>query len=75
VNVGVYGNQYKRSLTENECELYYPITPKLAIIITKDKLIKDEILYINDLNVKNYNQKMRELSGGLLFSNNSLTLM
>jgi hypothetical protein len=60
-----------RKLTINEFEFYYPITPKLALLISlEDNLIGSQnILELGEINVQNYNIKMISQSGGIIFSN------
>jgi hypothetical protein len=60
-----------RKLEQNNFELYYPITPKLALIIGLkiNFLGNDEILELDILNVKKYNSIMISQSGDFIFSN------
>jgi hypothetical protein len=70
-------NNNPRTLTVNEFEYYYPITPKLAFLIgVKENFLKtSKILELKEISVKNYNAKMRSQCANLLFSNNRKELL
>ncbi len=63
---------YKKKVVLNDAdfELFYPYTPKLAVLITKNtSLYKDQINIIDDETVYDYNKKMINASGNIIFSN------
>jgi hypothetical protein len=70
-------NNNPRSLTINEFEFYYPITPKLAFLIgVKENFLgTSTISELNEINVKKYNDKMKSQCANLLFSNNRKELL
>ena len=65
-------NKNQRQLTINEFEFYYPITPKLVLLIgiKKNLLSNQTIIDLPEINVRNYNAKMTSQSGDTIFSNN-----
>lgn len=50
-----YATKEKQNKTVHELELYYPITPKLAIIITENKYLDSDLILIDENKIKEFN--------------------
>jgi hypothetical protein len=67
-----------RQLTNNEFEFYYPVTPNLAILIClKENLLgtKNNLIILDEMQVKSYNAIVTSQGGSILFSNTKKGLL
>ena len=61
--------------TVEDLELYYPLTPSLAFLLTQDiKLHKDKIVETNATEVKKYNRLMFTASSMQVYGSNPKVL-
>jgi hypothetical protein len=67
--INTYGVNDKRELLKDELEFYYPITPKISILITKNITNKKEILINDESEIINYNKMIIKSSEEQIFSN------
>lgn len=66
--VNTYGLQKKKQLEHDELEFYYPVSPKLAILITKKIKNKKKIQITDSKKVENYNHMIYSSKEEQLFA-------
>ena len=71
--INIAGNRKAiRKLTMNEFEIYYPVTPKIALLLClKENLLGNDknVISLNDTQVKHYNSMVKNQGGSIIFSN------
>lgn len=69
--INTYGNYKKvEFLNDHELELYYPITPKLSILITQKKEYENEsVLYLKEAKIKYFNDLIFNASQEQIYGN------
>lgn len=73
--LNTYGVYKDGELKDDEFELYYPISPKLAVLIS-DKNINDKVINISDENkINEYNKFIVHSSYEQIFATNEETLL
>lgn len=58
--VNTYSSHSKQLLSHNELEFYYPISPKLSILITRNIINSREIIIYNEDEIQKYNNMIKE---------------
>ncbi|NOS75740.1 MAG: DUF4238 domain-containing protein [Methyloglobulus sp.] len=74
--INTYAIGFNETEAPEELELYYPVSPKLAILITNNIEIRNSNIVVPNINqVKNYNRMIIQQSHSQIFTSSKEALM